>query len=58
VTGKVAALEHEVGDDTVEGGALVVLAGGGAGADFGEVLGSLGHNIIVEDEVDAAGLGY
>lgn len=54
-TGEVTALEHELGDDTVEGGALVpeaVLAG----AEFQEVAGGLRDNIVVELEVDAARL--
>jgi hypothetical protein len=54
VAGEVASLEHEVGDDAVEDAALVVLARGGALADFGEVVGSLGDDVIVEDEVDAS----
>jgi hypothetical protein len=54
--GEVAALEHELGDDTVELGARVaepLLAS----AESAEVLGGLGDNIIEELEVDAAGAG-
>jgi hypothetical protein len=50
--GKVTALQHELGDDTVETASFVsksVLAGG----ELTEVLGSLGNNIIVELEDDA-----
>ena len=51
--GEVATLEHEVGDDTVEGGALVaetMLAGG----ELAEVLRRLVDNVIIELEDDAA----
>ncbi len=51
--GEVATLEHEVGDDTVEGGALVaetVLARG----ELTEVASGLGDNIVEEPEDDAA----
>jgi hypothetical protein len=44
VVGEVATLAHEVGDDTVEGGALVSVSLL-AGAQGAEVLGSLGHYV-------------
>ena len=53
-TGEVTTLEHELGDHTVELGAGVAEALL-AGAESTEVLSSLGDNIIVEGEVDAAG---
>lgn len=52
-TGEVTTLEHEVGDDAVEGRALVaesLLAG----AESAEVGGGLGDNVIEEVEDDAA----
>jgi len=55
VAGEVTALEHEVGNDTVESAVLVVLSIGCALADFGKVLGSLGDSVIEEDESDASG---
>ena len=51
--GEVTTLEHEVGDDTVEGGALVaetVLAGG----KLTEVLRRLRDDVVVELEDDTA----
>lgn len=54
-TGEVTTLEHELRDDAVEGRALVaktLLTG----AESTEVLGGLGHDAVVELEVDAAGL--
>jgi hypothetical protein len=54
-TGEVTTLEHEVGDDAVERGALVAEALL-AGAESAEVLGGLGDNVIEEVEVDAARL--
>ena len=54
-TREVTTLEHELGDDAVEGRSLVSEAFL-AGAESTEVLGGLGDNIVVEDEVDAAGL--
>ncbi len=51
-TGEVTTLEHELGNDAVEGRALVaesLLAS----AESAEVLGSLGDNIVKEVEVDA-----
>ena len=51
---EVTTLKHEVGDDTVEGGALVaeaVLAGG----ELSEVAGGLGDDVIKEPEDDTAG---
>lgn len=50
--GEVAALKHEVGDDTVEGGALVaetLLPGG----ELTEVTGGLGDDVVEEPEDDA-----
>lgn len=54
--GEITALEHEVGDDTVEGRALVAVAML-ASRELAEVGGSLGDYIVVELEGDAAGLG-
>lgn len=54
-TGEVTTLEHEVGDDTVEGRALVAESGS-TGAQLLEVLGGLGDDVVVEGEVDAARL--
>lgn len=54
-TGEVTSLEHELRDNAVEGRASVsetLLAG----AESAEVLSSLWDNVIVEVEVDAAGL--
>ncbi len=51
--GKVTALKHELGDDTVEARALVsksMLASG----ELTEVLGSFGYNVVVELEDDTA----
>ena len=51
--GEVATLEHEVGDDAVEGGALVaktVLAGG----ELTEVLRGLRDDVVEEPEGDTA----
>ena len=56
-TGEVTALQHELGDDAVELGALVAEALL-AGAEGTEVLGRLGDYIVVELEVDAADLGW
>lgn len=53
-TGEVSALEHEVRDDTVELGARVAEALLFADAELTEVLGRLGHVLIIEVEVDAA----
>lgn len=55
-TGEVTTLEHELGDDTVEGRALVTLTLGLV-AKLSEVLGGLGNILGVELEVDAANLG-
>jgi hypothetical protein len=54
-TGEVTALKHELGDDAVEGRALVSKALL-ASAESTEVLDSLGGNVVVEVEVDTAGL--
>ena len=54
-TGEVTALEHELGDDAVEGRTLVTKALL-AGAESAEVLGGLGDDIIEKVEVDAARL--
>ncbi len=51
--GEVTALEHELGDDAVEGRALVTEAVL-AGAQLLEVAGGLGDDVIVEGEVDTA----
>ena len=59
--GEVTALDHELLDDAVEDGPLVVqrlarLADAFlAGAEGSEVLGRLGHDIVVQLECDAAG---
>ena len=55
-TGEVTTLEHELGDDTVEGRVLVTLTLLGV-AKLSEVLGGLGNLVGVEVEVDAANLG-
>ena len=54
-TGEVTTLEHELGDDAVEGRALVAEAVL-ASAELNEVPGGLGDNVVVELEVDAAAL--
>lgn len=51
-TGEVTALEHELGDDTVERRALVAEAVL-ASAELQEVTGGLGNDVVVELEVDA-----
>ena len=51
--GEVTSLKHELGDDTVEAGALVPKALL-AGAESAEVLGRLGDVLGVEVEVDDA----
>lgn len=51
-TGEVTALEHEVGDDSVEGRALVAEALL-ASAESTEVLSGLGDHVVEEVEVDA-----
>lgn len=56
VAGEVTTLEHELGDDAVEAGALIALTLGEL-AKLTEVLGGLGDIILVEVEVDAASLG-
>lgn len=53
--GEVTALEHEVLDAPVEGGALVSEAGL-AGAELAEVLDSLRHLLAEEGEGDATGV--
>jgi hypothetical protein len=55
--GEVTTLEHELGDDAVELGALVAEARG-AGAQFPEVTGSPGDNVVVEVESDPTLLDY
>lgn len=52
-TSEVTTLKHEVGDDAVEGRALVAEALL-AGAESAEVGGGLGDNVIEEVEDDAA----
>jgi hypothetical protein len=54
-TSEVTALEHELGDDAVEGRVSVSKALL-ASAESTEVLGGLGDDVVVEGEVDAAGL--
>jgi hypothetical protein len=54
-TGEVTALEHELGDDTVELGARVAEALL-ARAESTEVLGRLGDDVVEELEVDATAL--
>ncbi len=54
-TGEVTTLEHELRDDTVESRALVAEALL-AGAESLEVGGGAGDNVVVQGEVDAAGL--
>lgn len=54
-TGEVTTLEHELRDDAVEGRAGVAKALL-ASAESAEVLSGLGDNVVVEVEVDAAGL--
>ena len=56
-TGEVTTLEHELRDDTVEGGALVAEALL-TSAESSEVLSGLGDNIVEEVEGDTTGLGY
>ena len=55
--GEVTTLEHELGDDAVEGRALVAEALL-ASAESTEVLGGLGDDIVKEVKADAALLGY
>jgi len=54
-TGEVSALEHEIGDHTVELGSLVAEALL-TGAQGTEILSRLGNDIIEELEIDATGL--
>ncbi len=56
-TSEVAALQHELRDDSVELATLVAEAVL-AGAESTEVLGGLGDDVIVEFEVDASSLSY
>lgn len=53
VFSEVAALEHELGDDSVEAGSLVAELVD-SGAELSEVPGSLGDDIIVKFEDDSA----
>jgi hypothetical protein len=59
-TSKVTALEHEVGDDSVEAriseGEFLAVSARVALAKLAEVLGGLGHDVIVEIELNPAGL--
>lgn len=57
VAGEVTTLEHELGDDAVEAGALVALALGSL-AELTEVAGSLGHVSLEEVEDNATRLGW
>jgi hypothetical protein len=52
-TGEVTSLKHEIGDDAVEGRALVAKALL-AGAESTEVLGGLGNDLVVEKKLKAA----
>jgi hypothetical protein len=54
-TGEVTSLKHELRDDAMEGGASISEALL-ASAESAEVLSSLGDDIVVEGEVDTAGL--
>lgn len=54
-TSEVTTLEHEVRDNTVEGGALVALLLRPL-AQLPEVCSGLGDNVVKEVEDDAAGL--
>lgn len=56
-TGKIATLEHKVGDNAVELGASVAKALL-ARAQGAEVVGCPGHDLVVELEIDATGLGW
>lgn len=56
MAGEVTTLEHELGDDTVEGRALVTLTLG-LGAELTEVAGGLGDVLLEEVEDDTARLG-
>lgn len=56
MAGEVTTLEHELGDDTVEGRALVTLTLGKL-AELTEVLSSLGDVLLEEVEDDTARLG-
>ena len=53
--GEISALKHEVGNDSVELGALVAEALG-ASAKLSEVPGRLRDNVVEQIENDAAGL--
>jgi len=55
-TSEVTTLKHELWDDTVEGGALVALALLVVITELSEVLDCLGGDVVVELELDAAGL--
>ena len=55
--GEVAALEHELRDDAVEGRALVAETRLPS-AQLSEVFDGLGDNLVVEFEVDATFLSY
>jgi len=58
MVGEVTTLEHELGDDAVEGAVLVgQTAALLASAEGTEVLGSLGNHISVQLKSDAAELG-
>lgn len=57
MAGEVTTLQHELGNDAVEDGALVALALRQP-AELTEVLGGLGDISLVEFEVDATSLGW
>ena len=52
---KVTALEHELGDDTMEAGALVAETWGSL-CELEEILRGLGDNIVEEVKVDTTGV--
>lgn len=56
VASEITTLKHELGDHTVEAGALVALALGSL-AELTEVLSGLGDISLEQVEVDAAGFG-
>jgi len=55
VTSEIASLKHEVGNHTMEGGALVA-TNLVTFAELRKVLGSIRNDIVIEGEVDTAGL--
>ena len=53
--GKIASLEHEIGDHTVELGVLVTVTFA-ASAEFEEIRSGFGDYIVIKLKVDTAGL--